>query len=148
MSEIDETDSSRTIARMQHDLHRLKRRREALQTVYESISGDSFTDGERDAVDRDVRECDAEISETELSIADRADFMQTTLAKCSSDIVERQNVLNVLFSNEVMREHQAMMRYFAPQQQLLTSIVHEETDADAKRTRTGERASDFDDDND
>lgn len=120
---------SRKTVRMQHDLIHLKSRRDALKCVYSAIGAESFTEGERDDVDKRLRECDAEILEKELAITHHAEFVQTTLAKCASDIACRESTLNKIFSSEVMREHQSMMTFFSKHHDLLKSMVNDDSDA-------------------
>tara|TARA_B100000989_G_C19350998_1_gene389101 strand:+ start:210 stop:623 length:414 start_codon:yes stop_codon:yes gene_type:complete len=114
---------SHKAARLHCELSTLKSRRDALKCVYESISGDAFTDSERDLIDRHFRECEAEILEKELAIAHHADFVQTTLSKCVSDVSTRAKTLNELFSQDVMRDHQEMMTYFVAHQTFLKSMT-------------------------
>ena len=113
---------------MQHDLVSLKSRRSALKFVYDSITNEAFTDNERDIIDKHIRECDAEIMEKELAIAHHADFVQTTISKCTTDMATRTQTLNKVFSEDIMRDHQSMMAYFSSHHKFLSSVLNDESD--------------------
>ena len=121
----------RRAARLERDICALRARSDALRRVSASIRADCFTDDERDAIDRQLRECEAELTEKELARTQHSEFVATTLDRCQKDLLLREETLNGLFSEEGVRGHEDVMGVFAARHAALAAMLRHDDGSDS-----------------
>ena len=114
------------IASMHKELKHLEKRVAAYLHVHNAIQGnEAFTQIEQDMIERNLRAAEAELREKELMVKQHSEFVEITLVKCKKDLKVREGVLDKVFADECMREHNDIMEIFSSHHDSLLRLSSE-----------------------
>ena len=84
---------------------------------------DAFLPDECRAIQDEVRECEERVRIMNSVQAEQKHYVETTIKKCTNDIVRREAVLNSLFSTHEMSGHTEIMNFFTDHHDFLKATL-------------------------
>ena len=112
------------IGRIDDSIKLLESRGKALKEMNDAISGVSvFTLEEQTAISTALEENESKLSERQEMRRQAVITLETTIAQCERELLEREEVLNELFEREALLEYQDMMEFFREQHNVLKDTI-------------------------
>lgn len=95
------------------ELVTLKNKMKALQKLHDTIQGRScFNDEEKIKVETALEECKVHIEEKDEYLTTHRAFLVDTVNECTTNLKEREEILNQAFSSPELTEFQDLMHMF------------------------------------
>ena len=121
MSDI-QTDQE--ISALTQEISEQKKNLVALEKIIGAIqTSDSFSETEKIAIDSDIKQCRSIIDEKELMLHHRSEFINTIVVENTKKLLERERVLNDVFSQPSMTDFKHLMKYFVEYHNVLKLSV-------------------------
>lgn len=110
-------------------------RRDALQEVVNAIKdNDAFSHEERLSVRDALSDCTERIRILKSVEAEQTHYIETTIRKCSEDIVKREQLLNTLFSKPELVSHMDLMGLFSKHHDHLKRLLSDDAAPDGEES--------------